>query len=322
MNAFMSTIIQRINTIISELENPEVRLKNTLLKVQVLAHKLKSLKIQQWVNSELSGYEHGAVVPNYRILATPVLGNFIQNLGYRGTFLRKNQVVSIEYLDKDYYDQLKEFPVGNSVAELEVTLEKENNMIVYVPDITLSKISKLVEPSGWYADKAWQEISSHRIEGLLHSIKASLLNFMLELADEIGEQSNLEMSGNAQYIDQILKKIMENSQGGSFNFISGNNNNQGITTGENTTMNMAQGESINQTVGDSKHYEELDKLGVQKESVSELKTIVESNKTNQPALMQKVMKWLGTVSASLAARGLYENLPAVTDIAHKFISGQ
>ncbi len=30
------------------------------------------------------------------------------------------------------------------------------------------------------------------------------------------------------------------------------------------------------------------------------------------------MKWLGGVTASVAGRGLYENIPAITDFIHKY----
>lgn len=64
---------------------------------------------------------------------------------------------------------------------------------------------------------------------------------------------------------------------------------------------------------------ELKSYGVEQAQVDELKTIVSTSK-DKATLTSKVMKWLGSVSASIASRGLYDNIPAVTDFVHKLIS--
>lgn len=61
---------------------------------------------------------------------------------------------------------------------------------------------------------------------------------------------------------------------------------------------------------------ELKSYGVEQAQVDELKTIV-STSPDKATLTSKAMKWLGSVLASIAARGLYENIPAITDFIHK-----
>ena len=41
-------MIGRINNVIEDLTDPNIELTSTLLKVQVLAHKLKNDKLKEW----------------------------------------------------------------------------------------------------------------------------------------------------------------------------------------------------------------------------------------------------------------------------------
>lgn len=68
----MNQTIDWINTIIKELVDPETKLKDTLLKVQVLAFKIKNTKLKEWVNNELNGFI-GKEVPSYRKIPSAVL---------------------------------------------------------------------------------------------------------------------------------------------------------------------------------------------------------------------------------------------------------
>lgn len=77
----MSQSIDWINTIIKELTDPEIKLKDTLLKVQVLAFKIKNSRLKNWVNNELNGFIDKEV-PLYRRIPSAVFGNLIQRAGF------------------------------------------------------------------------------------------------------------------------------------------------------------------------------------------------------------------------------------------------
>lgn len=74
----MNNTIDWINTIIEELVNPSNKLKDTLLKVQVLALKIKKWQIERRVENEINGYV-GKEVPQYRKIPSVVFGNLMQN---------------------------------------------------------------------------------------------------------------------------------------------------------------------------------------------------------------------------------------------------
>ena len=56
-------MIDRINTIIEDLTNPEKSLGSVFLKVQVLAHQLRNDKLKDWVNNESNGYDKDIAIP-------------------------------------------------------------------------------------------------------------------------------------------------------------------------------------------------------------------------------------------------------------------
>ena len=90
----MNQTIDWINTIIKELVDPETKLKDTLLKVQVLAFKIKNTKLKEWVNNELNGFI-GKEVPSYRKILSAVFGNLIQDRGFVGMMSINNHAILI-----------------------------------------------------------------------------------------------------------------------------------------------------------------------------------------------------------------------------------
>ena len=55
------------------------------------------------------------------------------------------------------------------------------------------------------------------------------------------------------------------------------------------------------------------------EEIDALKEVVQKFK-DKPDFVEKTMKWLGSVTASVAGRGLYEHIPAIIDFINKLIS--
>ncbi|MFN8306142.1 MAG: hypothetical protein U0T79_05175 [Ferruginibacter sp.] len=82
--------------------------------------------------------------------------------------------------------------------------------------------------------------------------------------------------------------------------------------------NLQQINIVNSVISE-KDEEELRSWGVEQNQIEELKGII-SKSQDKSTLVSKAMKWLGSVSASIAGRGLYENLPAITDFIHRLIS--
>lgn len=241
----MNQTIDWINTIIQDLVDPAKRLTDTLLKVQVLAFKIKNSKLKIWVDSELNGYQSTTEVPSYRYVPTTVVGNLEQER-YTGLLSRTHQRLPAEYLDKDLYESLKEAKIQNSVSELELMQNGKGTYQIPIPHAIFALFNK-VFANNWNVTSAWREIGHNSIEGILGSVKSKLLTFLLELAEEVGEKDNIEIMDNKK-IDTLFDKTFGNISGETVNIFTGSDNIQSVNTGENAELNITKGKNVKQKI--------------------------------------------------------------------------
>jgi len=86
------------------------------------------------------------------------------------------------------------------------------------------------------------------IEGIISAIKSNLLTFLLELADEIGENENIDIMEHKKKIDNLFDKTIGNLSGETINISIGTDNVQAVSTGENVKLNVAKGKNVTQTI--------------------------------------------------------------------------
>lgn len=258
----MTQTINWINTIINELVEPEIKLKDTLLKVQVLAFKIKNEKLKEWVDNEMNGFVDKQI-PSYRKDSLAIFGNLTQDRGFGNMIMRNNQPLPIEYLDNSVQEAMMNIVmISSSVSELEHMIEKGGEYIINIPHSIYSEITKLLS-NGWVVDSAWQKVSLNSIEGIISSIKSKLLTFLLELADEIGEKENVNIMEHKNKIDNLFNKTIGNLTGETINILIGTDNVQSVSTGNKAKINVAKGEKVKQTISNeapkelSKFIEEL-----------------------------------------------------------------
>jgi AbiTii len=148
-----------------------------------------------------------------------------------------------------------------------------------------------------------QEFPKSSLQNVVAMTRQKLLDTLLELDKEFPNLEN-EFKMNDKQTDKV-QNIVNTT-------IYGNNN----------PLNIAAGEKIMQKdfQFNTPSYAELQGYGVEESQIEELKTIVNVNQHDKPTLMSKGMKWLGTVASSIAAKGLSEHIPAITEFVHKMIS--
>ena len=108
--------MSRFTQLIDEVADPRYHtLSDVLLKAKVLAHRLRSRKFREWVNSEIDGYNNGAELPDYRIATTHLIGEFngINHAQY------SNVPLSTSHLDSDVRDLLETEQMPMGVAYIE-----------------------------------------------------------------------------------------------------------------------------------------------------------------------------------------------------------
>lgn len=97
-----------------------------------------------------------------------------------------------------------------------------------------------------------------------------------------------------------------------------------ITTnnyGNNAPITIAAGYQVEQkdlSINISNNdYQELERLGVEKAAIEELKVLVQQNSKDKATLKEKVLKWFGQVSASVASKGIAENIPTIFECVQR-----
>lgn len=196
-------LISRINVIIDELTDSKVNLGSVLLKVQVLAHLLNNTKLKEWVYDESNGYKSSTDVPAYRIIPSIVKGNIIH-----GNAKYTDIQLSIHGIKDNYNVDLNEIRLRNSVAALENMLYKEDNFSIPVPTGLYNAISKNYDSNYTSVISAGQVVSLNSVEGVISSIKSKLIQFMLDIADEIGEGEKIDIVKKKSKIDDLFEIIL------------------------------------------------------------------------------------------------------------------
>lgn len=73
--------------------------------------------------------------------------------------------------------------------------------------------------------------------------------------------------------------------------------------------------SVNQN-----EYDDLNKWGVEQKQIDELKEMIATKTQDKPTFVRKALKWLSSVSASVASKQLTDNMPMIEDFVHRLIS--
>jgi len=148
-----------------------------------------------------------------------------------------------------------------------------------------------------------QEFNKLQLKNIIDMTKQKLIDTLLQLNQEFPDLNNA-LKMNKEDTEKVQNIITNN--------IYGSNN----------PINLATGRNIEQkdfTFNSSVNYSELEKFGVEKEQIEELKLIIEKNKNDSQSLKAKAITWLGTVLSSVATKGLTEHIPAITEFIHQHI---
>lgn len=263
----MKNIPDWIDKIIEDLVDPSTKLSDTLLKVQVLAFKIENTQLQEWVNLELNGYV-GKERPDYRKIPTAVQGNLIQDAGFQGIWTKNGVSLPVEYLEQKYWDILMSIKIDSSVSELEKMVADKGSYQVNLPNAIAQEFTKIMKP--WHVDSAWQKISNNSIEGILSTIKSTLLNFLLELNKEFGDNDNLSIMKKKDEVESIFNKTIGTIKSDNVNISIGNKTAQAVNYGDKSQVNVGAGDNVTQSINAEMKAEIQEFIDVLKEQMDNL----------------------------------------------------
>lgn len=206
------------NVIVDLAENEP--LSKILLKVQVVAHQLKNEKFRKWIENEMNGsYKTKGELPEYRICNCEVLSNISNGHG-----ILKNLTISTEmFSNKDATYLAKHVLFYEAISEIDNYANCQKSLKKMLPNVVLHYINQTLNP-GWNTIDAWQTIPGPMCKTIIDTFKSKLLQFFLELNEEIGINVDFDAIQNKNKIEKIMNTTI----------------NAGVvTTGPNASLNIS-----------------------------------------------------------------------------------
>jgi hypothetical protein len=265
-------------------------LETLLRKCRVLAAKLRHEQFQNWVKSELDGYNAGVELPKYRNFDCQCFGHFV---GPMGSGI-KDAPIGESSIEPRVRDMLTHVQMRQGVSELKDLIDhnKDGQIRNHWP----ADACRLV--SGQYADhlalaQAWTMLPRANVVGVLSTVRNRILDFALEIEASNPNAGEAE-PGTTPIPKETVTQIF-------YTHIYGNVGNvaSGHEISQTATMNVEQGD-----FGSLSHF--LKSRGVEQADVDELETALKSEPpTPQKGFGGKVSSWIGKMTGK-AASGVWK----------------
>ncbi len=296
-----------IKQLITDIAYDNISLSKALTRAKIVSSKIKNDSFKRWLTNELEGYQTDELnLIDYRKIRCSIFFRFsssnvgipvlilpTQNIYDLVCFHRVFEAISIiEYQLNKYNDKSKQ-----ATVEIELDTVRASALFNLVKE---SDRKYILYESHFIG--AYQEVNVAFYQNIIELTKQKLLDTLLELNDEFPNLEN-EFAMTKENEEKVKNIIT--------NHIYGDNNPTNIATGVNVEQ------TINTSTIKQGDEEKLKSYGVTQEEINELKSLIEQTSNDKPKLVGKAMKWLGSVTASVAGRGLYEHIPAITDFIHK-----
>ena len=257
-------------------------LGSVLLKLRLLAARLGSAPLEEWIKHESEGYPRDSEIPSYRIVEVSYRGTFS---GPFGSGISNAQIPN--YLVEKYAGkQWTKIEIRDGIAAIDELIRKSNEGNGQF-GINASNLILLLQGKV-YADYACNDvegtISSAALKELQYAVRSRILELTLELEKSIPAATNITFGSpessekfNSEKINQIYQQIFY----GNVTTIS--------SSGADSQINVSIDERDNNAF-----IEYLVKAGIPKNDASELSDIVaaeEPTSTEEP-LGTKAKAWI------------------------------
>ena len=197
-------------------------LASLLRRCKILAARLGSKPLEDWLIWEANGYPDDVALPGYRVWGMQWKGHFS---GYFGSGLR-NAPIPPACLPKGLQNALSQFHCRQSIAAIEsMLIDKKNQcMTVSNPNVAVAIGDSL------YVDmncmQAWGEFGAERFADVLNAVRNRLLDFVLAIWKEdptAGEIGTTHHKLESKTVTQIFNTTV---YGGGANVVGKASNSQ------------------------------------------------------------------------------------------------
>lgn len=288
-----------IKDLIIEISYDKIKLSQALTRSKLLANKIKNELFRKWLDKELGGYAfQDEYLPEYR----KVLSIIQVVLETRSGQSIKLPVNVSDTIDPKFWDAINFHQITESIAIVEEQIQSIDTPKAYVHlppqlvEVIAEQYKGYMTIYQGFINKGFREIGRIHYQNVIEQTKQKLIDTLIELENDF---PNLE---NTYAMTDENKERVQNIVTTN---IYGNNNPLNIAAGQDVTQR-----EINNTIS-ADSFAELEKLGVEKDKIVELKQLVSTDE-DKTKKKNKIMQWLGSVTSSIAARGLYDNIPTIT----------
>ena len=290
------SILRDIQAAILE-ESPN--LGTILLKLRVLASRLGSEPLEDWVKYEAEGYPPNVDVPAYRIVGVSFKGTFS---GAFGAGIR-NAPIPTYLIEKHAGKAWTHHKVRESIAGVQEMARKDHGLGINASNLILLLQGNVYED--WACNSVTGEIAIFAIREIVQSVRARVLELTIELEKRVPQAVEVTLQNVVEKTAESTAKVTQ-----IFNqTIHGNVTH--VTATDNATVSLAI------TAGDAvSMVSELVKAGMPEQAAKEITDIVASEKpenTDKP-LGRKALDWIKK-SVPRAAGGVWKiGSTVVTDL--------
>lgn len=249
-----------INEIIDILSAEKPNLTNAFIKTKVLLYKLNQKELVTWVNNELNGYQNIEELPPYRVLSSQVLVN-ASNMAYQAN----SHPIPLSHLDSELRGELESSKLMHSLAVLEEFAKSDSQFLERPLQMEWIPILNKGLSNNYRIQKAWCEIPISGVFQILTEVRSRLLDFLLELSNEFGDDMTDE---------EVKHKASEVDPASMFNnAIFGDNTT--ILVGKQNTQHVVNSKVANNF---SVLEKELQRHGISEDDIHQLRAAIESDK--------------------------------------------
>jgi len=297
-----------IKQLITDIAFDNIKLSQAITRAKLVENKIKNEVFKKWLNKELEGYEYNdQYLPEYRKVWS------IITLTAEFLFGRQHNfpvVLDIEQYGEKIVDEVNFLKIIEPIALVEQQIENMENGkgYIHLPPQLSAMLGNLYKEqlaaSGGFVRGGNREVGKIQYQNVLEQTKQKLLDTLMELENEFPNLIN-DYTLTKENNDKVQNIITNNIYG------------------DNNPLNIAAGQNVEQkdisNVFTKEDISKLESLGVEKNDIDSLKEIVATSGKDKTTLKDKSMKWLGGVLASIAGRGLYDNIPAITEFVQRLL---
>ena len=295
-----------INELITDIVYDKITVSQGLTRAKLIARQIKNETFKSWLNKELNGYEYeDPLMPDYRKIWAEIQLTAEFPFGHVQSF-----PVVLSDDQRDLSDLLNHHRIVEPIAIVEQNIGQmnEGKAYIHLNGGMVQTVSEL------YQDQMAQN------RGVIRSGKRTIGKAQLTNVVELTKQKLIDTLQDLeeQFPDLDNKYVMNDennkkAQNIITNNIYGNNNPLNVAAGEQITQG-----DINLTIN-AEQVAKLKELGVEEEALEELQTIDKENPKGSSERKGKIMSWLGRVTASMTAKGVYENMPELIEFVGNLI---